>query len=168
MSRGVDDQPENARSLLLGPTRLFRIVGVGRRDRLRRRDAATNLEDAATDAATAPSPDSGAVTYADATARAGTDATARTGAVRRRRGGHDCGSRRPKIRHVILRNVNLWRDHNGRLNREARFFVSHDDCWRRDLLHRELRQTSLRCRQRIAITTAAATADHRFGSPQGV
>src|SRR5579863_1266694 len=52
-----------------------------------------------------------------------------------------------------------WNYNRGR-DREPRLFVSHYDCWRRDLLHIELRQTALGRRKAIMVAAPAPAADH--------
>ena len=54
MPCGVDNHPENAGALLLGPTCFLGIVRIGRRDRLRCGDPSTNFINSATDAAAHP------------------------------------------------------------------------------------------------------------------
>src|SRR5580693_6979230 len=69
MSCGVHDQPEDTSPLLVGSARLFGIAGIGRRERLRRRNTATNFVNTAADAATGPSTGTRSVTYAYAASR---------------------------------------------------------------------------------------------------
>lgn len=76
MPSGVDDQREDTGPLLIGPARFLRIVRIGRRDRLGRRNAASNLVDASPDSPAAPGTNPRSVTYAYAAARARTDTAA--------------------------------------------------------------------------------------------
>src|SRR5437899_723877 len=151
MTGCIDNQPKNTGTLLLGPARLFGVIRIGGRNRLRGRDAATNLVDAATDAAATAGSYAGTVANAYTAAGTRTDPTTGTGAVRRWRSRHDRSCRCSKIRHMIVRNMNLRRNHDRWFSGEFGLLIPHNDCGRSDLLQSCFRQTSIGSRESIVV-----------------
>src|SRR5579864_9422466 len=69
MSIGSDDQPQHAGSLVLRLAGLFRIFGIGRIQRARRRHTTTDAEDTAANTAAVTRADTGASTRSHTPAR---------------------------------------------------------------------------------------------------
>ena len=77
------------------------------------------------------------------------------------------GHRVTEVRHIIRRQVNLWRHRNRGLGSQLGMFVAHYHGWRRDRLHVLLGQFPLGSLEFIAVTTAATTTSLCFRRWQG-
>jgi len=108
------------------------------------------------------------MSYAYAAARTRSDAAPRSGAVGRWRCWHSRRRWRTQGWHVILRKMHLWRHDDGSFYRQLRRGVTKDDLRRRNLLHCKFGKFSLRCGQRIMISSSPATCNHIGGGAQRI
>src|SRR5579859_3158006 len=108
MPARVDNQPENACSLLFCTARFFGVIGIGSRNRGRRRDPTAYTVYSTTHAAANSRADARSMTSADPTARAGSDTATGTRSIGWRGCRHRHGRRCAEGWHVILGKMHSW------------------------------------------------------------
>ena len=106
MTSGIDNEPQRAGSLFLGPARFLGVIAdQARRPQLEQRFRRPPCRPAANATATSRS-NSSSMADSHSAARSGADTSTRASSIRRRRGRHDVLRRCAQSRHVILSHVN--------------------------------------------------------------
>jgi hypothetical protein len=153
----TDDHGKYAGSFIFVLTGLLGILGVGRRNWFRREYAAPDAKDAAANTATPALTDAGTCALSNAAARARANTAAGSRSIGERWIGHCGRSRVSEVGKLGRSDLNLRRSDNGWLDSKLRMLVPHDDGRRSDLLHAQLRQTTLRRGKFVMIATTAAS-----------